>query len=148
MRTTAPDTAATVGGGAAGTERAPPPAAAHAVGVPPDVMGIGPAFAIPEVLKKAGLQVRDVDVYEVNEAFASQAEMTVRHVGIPRERLNPVGGAIALGHPLGSALAASRLRGEIATLMPQMKRQNGKLGITSMCLGTGMGMACLIENEQ
>merc|ERR1711943_155268 len=63
--------------------------------------GIGPAFSIPEVLKKAGLGVNDVDVYEVNEAFASQAEYTVQVVGIPRERLNPVGGAIALGHPFG-----------------------------------------------
>lgn len=113
------------------------------VGVPPDVMGIGPAYAIPEVLKKAGLGVGDVDVYEVNEAFASQAEMTVRTVGIPRDRLNPVGGAIALGHPLGCTGAR-----QVATLMPQLKRQRGRLGITSMCLGTGMGMACLIENEQ
>merc|ERR1712093_549010 len=100
-------------------------------------MGIGPAFAIPEVLKKAGLSVHDVDVYEVNEAFASQAEMTVRHLDIPRDRLNPNGGAIALGHPLGCTGAR-----QVATLLPQLKRQNGKLGITSMCLGTGMGMAC------
>merc|ERR1719326_809651 len=113
------------------------------VGVPPDVMGIGPAYAIPEVLKKANLQVSDIDIYEVNEAFASQAMFTAKKVGIPMEKLNPVGGAIALGHPLGCTGAR-----QIATLLPQMKRQNGKLGITSMCLGTGMGMACLIENEQ
>uniref|UniRef100_A0A7R9ZYI1 acetyl-CoA C-acyltransferase n=1 Tax=Pyrodinium bahamense TaxID=73915 RepID=A0A7R9ZYI1_9DINO len=113
------------------------------VGVPPDVMGIGPAFAIPEVLKKAGLEVKDVDVYEVNEAFASQAEYTVRKVGIPAERLNPVGGAIALGHPLGCTGAR-----QVATLLPQLKRSGGKYGITSMCMGTGMGMAALFENEQ
>lgn len=113
------------------------------VGVPPDVMGIGPAFAVPEVLKKAGLSVNDVDIYEVNEAFASQAEMTVQHVGIPREKLNPVGGAIALGHPL----AATGAR-QVATLLPQLKRGGGRFGITSMCMGTGMGMAALFENEQ
>jgi len=113
------------------------------VGVPPDVMGIGPAFAIPEVLKKAGLKIDDIDVYEVNEAFASQAEYTARKVGIPRDRLNPVGGAIALGHPLGATGAR-----QVATLLPQLKRNKGRFGITSMCMGTGMGMAALFENEQ
>lgn len=113
------------------------------VGVPPDVMGIGPAFAIPEVLTKAGLKVEDVAVYEVNEAFASQAEFTVQKVGIPRERLNPNGGAIALGHPLGATGAR-----QIATLLPELKRTGGQFGITSMCMGTGMGMAALFENEQ
>merc|ERR1712032_1372513 len=113
------------------------------VGVPPDVMGIGPAFAIPEVLTKAGLKVNDVDVYEVNEAFASQAEYTVRTVGIPRDRLNPVGGSIALGHPFGATGAR-----QVATLLPQLKRTGGRYGITAMCMGTGMGMAALFENEQ
>merc|ERR1712190_74954 len=113
------------------------------VGVPPDVMGIGPAFSIPEVLKKANLDVKDVDVYEVNEAFASQAEYTVQKVGIPRERLNPVGGAIALGHPFG----ATGCR-QVATLLPQLKRTRGRYGVTAMCMGTGMGMAALFENEQ
>mmetsp|Transcript_127957 Transcript_127957/g.272876 ORF Transcript_127957/g.272876 Transcript_127957/m.272876 type:complete len:471 (-) Transcript_127957:96-1508(-) len=113
------------------------------VGVPPDVMGIGPAYAIPEVLSKAGLSVQDISIFEVNEAFASQAEMTVRTVGIPRDRLNPVGGAIALGHPLGCTGAR-----QVATLLPQLKRGGGKYGITSMCMGTGMGMAALFENEQ
>jgi len=113
------------------------------VGAPPDVMGIGPAFSIPEVLKKANLNVNDVDIYEVNEAFASQAEYTVQKVGIPRDRLNPVGGAIALGHPFGCTGAR-----QIATLLPQLKRTNGKYGVTAMCMGTGMGMAALFENEQ
>jgi len=117
--------------------------AAALVGVPPDVMGIGPAFSIPEVLKKAGLNVKDVDVFEVNEAFASQAEYTVQKVGIPRERLNPVGGAIALGHPFGATGAR-----QVATLLPQLKRTKGKYGVTAMCMGTGMGMAALFENEQ
>merc|ERR1712083_969463 len=113
------------------------------VGVPPDVMGIGPAFSIPEVLKKANLNVKDVDVYEVNEAFASQAEYTVQKVGIPRERLNPLGGAIALGHPFGCTGCR-----QVATLLPQLKRTGGKYGVTAMCMGTGMGMAALFENEQ
>merc|ERR1712039_909759 len=113
------------------------------VGVPPDVMGIGPAFSIPEVLKKTGLSVNDVDIYEVNEAFASQAEYTVQVVGIPRDRLNPNGGAIALGHPFGCTGAR-----QVATLLPQLKRQGGRFGITAMCMGTGMGMAALFENEQ
>jgi len=113
------------------------------VGVPPDVMGIGPAFAIPEVLTKAGLKTEDVSVYEVNEAFASQAEYTVQKVGIPRDRLNPNGGAIALGHPLGATGAR-----QIATLLPELKRTGGRFGVTSMCMGTGMGMAALFENEQ
>jgi len=113
------------------------------VGVPPDVMGIGPAYAIPEVLKKANLKVDDIDIFEVNEAFASQAMFTAKKVGIPLERLNPLGGAIALGHPLGCTGAR-----QVATLLPQFKRTNGKFGITSMCMGTGMGMAALWENEQ
>jgi len=113
------------------------------IGVPPDVMGIGPAYAIPEVLTKAGLKVEDIGVFEVNEAFASQAEYTRRYVGIPKEKLNPVGGAIALGHPLGAT--GSR---QVASLLPQLKRTNEKFGITSMCMGTGMGMAALWENEQ
>jgi acetyl-CoA acyltransferase 1 len=113
------------------------------VGVPPDVMGIGPAFSVPEVLKKAGLSVADVDVFEVNEAFASQAEYTRQVVGIPMEKLNPVGGAIALGHPFG----ATGCR-QVATLLPQLKRIKGRYGVTGMCMGTGMGMAALFENEQ
>jgi len=117
--------------------------AAALVGVPPDMMGIGPAFSVPEVLKKAGLSVKDIDIFEVNEAFASQAEYTVREVGIPRERLNPLGGAIALGHPFGCTGAR-----QVATLLPQLKRTGGRFGVTGMCMGTGMGMAALFENEQ
>ncbi|KAI8515478.1 3-ketoacyl-CoA thiolase, peroxisomal [Branchiostoma belcheri] len=111
------------------------------VGVPPDVMGIGPAYAIPEALKKAGLSVDDIDVFEVNEAFASQAVFSVDKLGIPWEKVNPNGGAIALGHPLGCT--GSR---QIATLLNELRRRGKRAyGVVSMCIGTGMGAAAVIE---
>lgn len=110
------------------------------VGVPPEVMGIGPAYAIPAVLKQAGLTIKDIDIFEVNEAFASQATMTVNKLNIPMEKLNPKGGAIALGHPLGAT--GSR---QIATMLPELKRTNGKYGVVAMCIGSGMGAAAIIE---
>jgi len=113
------------------------------VGVEPKLMGIGPAFAIPAALDKAGLKVEDVDIFEINEAFASQATMSVEYLKIPMEKLNPNGGGIALGHPLGCTGAR-----QIATLIPEMKRTNAKVGVVSMCIGTGMGAAGVIENEQ
>merc|ERR1712039_740570 len=113
------------------------------VGVEPSLMGIGPAYAIPAALEKAGLQVGDVDIYEINEAFASQATMSIEHLKIPMEKVNPKGGAIALGHPLGCT--GSR---QIATLMPELKRTKAKYGVVSMCIGTGMGAAGVIESEQ
>jgi len=113
------------------------------VGVDPNLMGIGPAFAIPAALEKAKLSVSDIDIFEINEAFASQAMMTVEHLKIPEEKVNPKGGAIALGHPLGCT--GSR---QIATLLPELKRTKGKLGVVSMCIGTGMGAAGVIESEQ
>merc|ERR1740121_1368264 len=113
------------------------------VGVEPKLMGVGPAFAIPAALEKAGLAVGDIGVYEINEAFASQAMMTIEHLKIPMEKVNPKGGAIALGHPLGCTGAR-----QIATLLPELKRTNSKLGVVSMCIGTGMGAAGVIENEQ
>jgi acetyl-CoA acyltransferase 1 len=113
------------------------------VGVDPNLMGIGPAFAIPAALEKAGLSVNDIDIYEINEAFASQAVMSVEHLKIPADKVNPKGGAIALGHPLGCT--GSR---QIATLLPELKRTGKKLGVTSMCIGTGMGAASVIESEQ
>jgi acetyl-CoA acyltransferase 1 len=116
----------------------------HAVvGVDPNLMGIGPAFAIPAALEKAGLGIKDIDIFEINEAFASQATMTVEHLKIPMEKVNPKGGAIALGHPLGCT--GSR---QIATLLPELKRTKGKYGVVSMCIGTGMGAASIIESEQ
>lgn len=112
-------------------------------GCPPEIMGIGPAVAIPELLAKTGKKVSDIDIWEVNEAFASQAVYCVEKLGIDYKKLNPKGGAIALGHPLGCTGAR-----QIATLMPELKRTSGKLGVVSMCIGTGMGAAALIENEQ
>jgi acetyl-CoA acyltransferase 1 len=111
-------------------------------GVPPDVMGIGPAFAIPVALKKAGLQINDIDIYEINEAFASQATYTIEKLSIPREKLNPRGGAIALGHPVG--MTGSRM---IVTLFHELNRTNKRLGIVSMCMGTGMGACAVFERE-
>lgn len=112
-------------------------------GVPPSVMGIGPAFAIPKALAQAGLTVGDIDVFEINEAFASQAVYSVETLGIDLAKVNPNGGAIALGHPLGAT--GSR---QIATLLPELKRRRAKYGVTSMCIGTGMGAAAVFENEQ
>mmetsp|Transcript_29786 Transcript_29786/g.50039 ORF Transcript_29786/g.50039 Transcript_29786/m.50039 type:complete len:425 (-) Transcript_29786:423-1697(-) len=110
------------------------------VGCPPEIMGIGPAIAIPAALKKVGLSVSDIDIFEVNEAFASQATYCVHELGIPAAKLNPKGGAIALGHPLGATGAR-----QMATLLPELKRTGGKLGVISMCIGTGMGAAAVIE---
>jgi acetyl-CoA acyltransferase 1 len=111
-------------------------------GVPPEIMGIGPAFAIPVALKQAGLSVNDIDVFEVNEAFASQATMSVDTLKIPREKLNQRGGAIALGHPLG--MTGARM---IVTMFHELERVKGKLGIVSMCIGTGMGACGIFEKE-
>ena len=113
------------------------------VGVPPDIMGVGPAVAIPAALERAGLTVADVDVYEINEAFASQCLYCVRELGIPMEKVNPNGGAIALGHPLGATGAR-----QIATLLHELKRTKKRYGVVSMCIGTGMGAAAVFENEE
>ena len=111
-------------------------------GVPPEVMGIGPAFAIPKALEQAGLKVGDIDCWEVNEAFASQATYSVDTLKIPREKLNRRGGAIALGHPLG--MTGARM---ICTLFSELERTNEKTGVISMCIGTGMGAAGVFERE-
>lgn len=113
------------------------------VGVPPKLMGIGPAFAIPKVLEKAGISKDDVDFFEINEAFASQAVMSIQHLHIPFESVNPVGGAIAIGHPLGCTGAR-----QIATAFSEAKREKKKIFVTSMCIGSGMGMAAVFVNEQ
>jgi acetyl-CoA acyltransferase 1 len=112
------------------------------VGVPPKIMGVGPAYAIPVAVERAGLKLSDVDVYEINEAFASQAVYSVDKLAIPYEKVNPKGGAIAFGHPLGCTGAR-----QIATLLPELKRQGKKIGVTSMCIGSGMGMAAVFESE-
>lgn len=109
------------------------------VGVPPAIMGIGPAVAIPEALKKADLTVDDIEIFEINEAFASQATYSVQKLGIPMEKVNPNGGAIALGHPLGATGAR-----QIATLLHELDRRgNRAYGVVSMCIGTGMGAAAV-----
>ncbi|KAM8967889.1 3-ketoacyl-CoA thiolase, peroxisomal [Pelodytes ibericus] len=111
------------------------------VGVPPDIMGIGPAYAIPAALEKAGLTIHDIDVYEINEAFASQAVYCVEKLGIPPEKVNPNGGAIALGHPLGCTGAR-----QTVTLLNELKRRGKRgFGVVSMCIGTGMGAAAVFE---
>lgn len=111
------------------------------VGVPPDVMGVGPAYAIPEVVRKAGLNMSDIDVFEINEAFASQCLFCIHHLGIPMEKVNPCGGAIALGHPLGCTGAR-----QVVTLLHHMRQHRKRFGVVSMCVGTGMGAAALFEN--
>jgi len=116
---------------------------AKVVGCAPDEMGVGPAVAIPPALEAAGLKVSDIDVFEINEAFAAQAVYCVRKLGVPAEKLNPNGGAIALGHPLGCTGAR-----QVATLMNELNRTGKKLGVISMCIGTGMGMAAVFEAEK
>jgi acetyl-CoA acyltransferase 1 len=108
------------------------------VGVKPLLMGIGPWKAIPVALEKAGVPKEDVDIYEINEAFASQAVWCVKELGLPIEKINPKGGAIAFGHPLGCTGAR-----QVSTLFSELKRTNKKIGVTSMCVGTGMGMAAV-----
>jgi len=112
------------------------------MGLPPRIMGIGPALAIPEALKKANLTVNDIDIYEINEAFASQAVYCVEKLNIDPAKVNPLGGAIALGHPLGCTGAR-----QIATILPELQRTGKKYGVMSMCIGTGMGAAAVIERE-
>jgi acetyl-CoA acyltransferase len=111
-------------------------------GVGPDIMGIGPAVAIPMAVSRAGLTVDDVGLFEINEAFASQSVYCVRELGIDPERVNVNGGAIALGHPLGCTGAKLT-----ATLLHEMKRRGVRYGIVSMCIGGGMGAAAVFENE-
>ena len=112
------------------------------VGVPPRIMGVGPAFAIPKVLKLTSLSLEDVDFYEINEAFASQAVMSVRHLGIDEGKVNVNGGAIAMGHPLGCTGAR-----QVATGLGVAKQTGGRVFVTSMCIGSGMGMAAVFVSE-
>jgi len=112
------------------------------VGCEPSIMGVGPAYAIPAVLQQTGLSVNDIDVFELNEAFASQAVYCAQKLGLNPEKVNPNGGAIALGHPLGCTGAR-----QIATLFSELQRTHKKLGVVSMCIGTGMGAAAVFEAE-
>ena len=109
-------------------------------GVPPEIMGIGPVAAVPKALKLAGLQVSDIDLFELNEAFASQSIQVIRELGLDEEKVNVNGGAIALGHPLGCSGAKLTL-----TLLHELKRQNKQFGVVTMCIGGGMGAAGVFE---
>eukprot|EP01083_Nonionella_stella_P055510 146407_1 len=112
------------------------------VGCPPEIMGIGPALAIPEAVKRAGLSIGDVDLFEINEAFASQAGYCVKKLGLSWDKVNVNGGAIALGHPLGCTGARA-----VATLLHEMKRRRQKYGVVSMCIGSGQGAAAVFERD-
>ncbi|MED0930771.1 acetyl-CoA C-acetyltransferase [Bacillus mobilis] len=109
-------------------------------GVPPEVMGIGPIAAIPKALKLAGLELSDIGLFELNEAFASQSIQVIRELGLDEEKVNVNGGAIALGHPLGCTGAKLTL-----SLIHEMKRCNQQFGIVTMCIGGGMGAAGVFE---
>lgn len=113
-----------------------------AAGVPPEIMGIGPVAAIPKALEQTGMSVKDIDVWEVNEAFGSQATYSIETLKIPRDKLNRRGGAIALGHPLG--MTGARM---ICTLFAELERTKERFGVVSMCIGTGMGAAGVFERE-
>ena len=110
-------------------------------GYKPEEMGLGPVFAIPKALKIAGLKLEDIDVFELNEAFATQSLAVIKEAGLDPKKINPNGGAVALGHPLGCTGAKLT-----ATLIRDLKRRNGKYGIVTMCVGGGMGAAGIFEN--
>jgi len=109
-------------------------------GVPPEIMGIGPIHAIPLALKQAGLSLDQLDWIELNEAFAAQALAVIETLDLPRDKVNPLGGAIALGHPLGATGTI-----KAATLLHGLRRTGGKYGMVTMCIGTGMGAAAIFE---
>jgi acetyl-CoA acyltransferase len=112
-------------------------------GVPPAIMGIGPVAAVPKALKRAGLDLADIDLIELNEAFAAQAVAVIRELGMDLEKVNVNGGAIALGHPLGCTGAKLTTQ-----LIYEMGRRKSKYGMVTMCIGGGMGAAGIFENLQ
>ncbi len=109
-------------------------------GVPPDIMGIGPVPAVKKLLEKNKLTVKDIDVFELNEAFGAQALYCIRELKLDPAKVNPNGGAISLGHPLG--VSGTRM---VGTILRELKRRGGKYGVVTMCIGGGMGAAALIE---
>ncbi len=109
-------------------------------GVPPRIMGIGPIYAIPKALKQAGLKQEDIDLFELNEAFASQSLAVIRELGLDEEKVNVNGGAIALGHPLGCTGAKLTVQ-----VLHELKRRGKKYGMVTMCVGTGQGAAGIFE---
>jgi acetyl-CoA acyltransferase len=110
-------------------------------GYKPEEMGLGPVFAIPKALKLAGLKLSDIDVIELNEAFAAQSLAVIKEAGLDPEKVNPNGGAIALGHPLGCTGAKLT-----ASILRELKRRNARYGMVTMCVGGGMGAAGIFEN--
>jgi len=112
-------------------------------GYKPEEMGLGPVYAIPKVLRIAGLKLEDIDVIELNEAFAAQALSVIKEAGLDPAKVNPNGGAVALGHPLGCTGAKLT-----ATVIRELKRRNGRYGMVTMCIGGGMGAAGIFENIQ
>ena len=117
---------------------------ATVAGLPPRIMGIGPSIAIPKLMSKLNLDLhKDVDIIELNEAFASMAVYCLNELKIDHAKMNVRGGAIALGHPLGCTGAR-----QIVTGLSECRRQKKKVLLTSMCIGTGQGMAGLFVNEQ
>ncbi len=109
-------------------------------GVPPDIMGIGPVPAVRKLLERNKLTVKDIDVFELNEAFAAQSLYCIRELGLSTDKVNPNGGAIALGHPLGATGARM-----VGTILRELKRRGGRYGVVTMCIGGGMGAAGLFE---
>jgi acetyl-CoA C-acetyltransferase len=114
--------------------------ASSVAGLEPEYMGMGPVFAVNKVLDQAGMTLGDVDVIELNEAFAAQVLACVDELGIDMERLNPHGGAIALGHPFG--MTGARIMG---TLLNDLRTLDGSIGLETMCVGGGQGMAMIVE---
>ncbi|HMK29312.1 MAG TPA: acetyl-CoA C-acyltransferase [Terriglobales bacterium] len=110
-------------------------------GYKPEEMGVGPVFAIPKALKIAGLELADIDVIELNEAFATQSLAVIKEAGLDPAKVNPNGGAVALGHPLGCTGAKLT-----ATILRELKRRGGRFGLVTMCVGGGMGAAGIFEN--
>jgi acetyl-CoA C-acetyltransferase len=111
------------------------------VGVEPRIMGIGPVPAVRKALARAGLELADIDLFELNEAFAAQSLAVIRELGIAAKRINPHGGAIALGHPIGAS--GGRI---LVTLLHEMNRANVHRGVATLCVGGGQGQAAIIRN--
>src|SRR5207248_4743832 len=111
------------------------------VGVEPKIMGIGPVPAATKALRKAGLELEDIDLFELNEAFAAQSLAVLRELEIESERINPHGGAIALGHPIGAS--GGRI---LVTLLYEMRRRDARRGLATLCVGGGQGQAAIIRN--
>ena len=126
-----------------GTDLAPQlEEAAEAAGLDPDEMGIGPIYAVPKLLEKHGLKMDDIGLWELNEAFACQVLQSAKVLGIPMDKLNVNGGAIALGHPIGATGARV-----VVTLVHEMKRRGATNGLATLCISGGMGIACAFHRD-